>query len=145
MSTLKVKVDGEKMGNRNKMKNWTDDKGTYLTVVLGLSALTYIPLFFPLSLARILLYGLIAYCVYCRGKGYGRGWVCVFSIAAGFIDVVPGFSLIPFIPTLLNLGGLLYSLGPFDGESIRIENGQNDSIVVAQDVLHFENSKHPPL
>jgi hypothetical protein len=140
MSTLKVKVDGEKMGNRNKMKNWTDDKGTYLTVVLGLSALTYIPLFFPLSLARILLYGLIAYCVYCRGKRYGRGWVCVFSIAAGFIDVVPGFSLIPFVPTILNIGSLLYSLGPFESESITRKNRASDSLVVVQEAISYEKS-----
>lgn len=38
-----------------------------------------------------------------RGEGMGKQWLTVFPFLAGVFDIVPGLSLVPFVPTVLHL------------------------------------------
>lgn len=42
-----------------------------------------------------------------RGSFVGKNWIVIFPILAGVFDLVPGLSLIPFIPTFMHLCALI--------------------------------------
>lgn len=91
-------------------KNWTDNTMLFFGIVLAGTVLTYIPLVFPFSLVRFVFYGAIAFSLYSKGKVYMKPWLCAFPLVAGFIDVVPGLSLIPFVPSMINIAGIVFSV-----------------------------------
>ncbi len=84
--------------------NWSQNNAIYFTVVIACTLLTYFPLVFPFSIGRFVLYGAIAFCHYSRTKSVG---ITILPIVAALIDVVPGLSLIPFLPSLFNVVGLV--------------------------------------
>lgn len=95
------------MDSIQKKENLAENLATFLIITIVLSALTYIPLVFPFSIARLVLYGLVALMVSMRIKGSGQKLPLYLVIAAAAVDVLPVLSLIPFVPTALNVAGIV--------------------------------------
>lgn len=83
--------------------HWAKKTELFFAVTGILSLLTYIPMIFPISLIRLAFYGGVAWACYSRTKNVKY---TLFTVAAAFVDVVPGLSLIPFVPSILNFTGI---------------------------------------
>ena len=53
------------------------------------------------------LYICMAAASFLRGVANGTKWAVAFPLAAAVFDIVPGLSLIPFVPTILNVIALV--------------------------------------
>lgn len=94
----------------NPNENWTNKTALYLSVVIAASLLTYIPLLFPISLIRLMFYAVVAYGVYTKSASIDRKYLVAFPLVAAFIDVMPILSIIPFVPSILNIAGIVLSM-----------------------------------
>lgn len=104
--------------------NWTAKTGLYITAIALCTLLTYIPAIFPISLIRLVFYGIIAYAVYCKTQSSDKKWIMALPICAGIIDVVPVLSLIPFVPTALNFAGIILSFALTTPQALNKHHGE---------------------
>jgi hypothetical protein len=61
-------------------------------------------IYFLLHLSCLVLLALLARL---RGNHIGKGWIVALPIIAAIFDMVPGFSLIPLVPTFLHIGAIV--------------------------------------
>ena len=57
-----------------------------------------------------------------RGVANGSKWAVVFPIAAGIFDIVPPLSLVPLVPTVLNIIALIMGVRAGKTASHRMSN-----------------------
>lgn len=103
-----MQVIDSKQGSHTS-QNWTHNTIVYAAVIGFATALTYIPLVLPFSLLRVIFYSAICFSVYSRMKDTDKSWCWYLPLAACIIDVTPVLSLIPVVPSLLNLTGITLS------------------------------------
>lgn len=51
--------------------------------------------------------GVLCLITWIRGSFVGKSWLVIFPVIAGLFDLMPGLSLIPFIPTVMHICALI--------------------------------------
>ena len=64
------------------------------------------------SFAHVACLLLLAMLAFFRGKHFGKTWIVVLPVLALIFDFVPGFSLIPLVPTVMHLATIIIGVKP---------------------------------
>ena len=64
------------------------------------------------SFAHVACLLLLATFAFFRGKHRGKTWIVVLPVLALIFDFVPGFSLIPLVPTAMHLATIIIGVKP---------------------------------
>jgi hypothetical protein len=70
---------------------------------------------------------MLALMAFARGKHIGKTYIAVFSVIAAAFDMIPGLSLVPFVPTVMHLVALVLGAIGVAPQSVATIDGTEDT------------------